>query len=65
MNIKDARRKYYEEKQISSINDLAKAHIRLYEEYMDRSFRDAEEAELFHKVYTIIKDAFDKDGLIQ
>ena len=58
--LKEARIKYYTEKQETCMKDLTKAHVRLYEELLGRRFEDQEEERLFHDIYTLINDTLNK-----
>jgi len=64
LDLNNARVKYYMEKQEACIEDLTKAHLKLYEEFRGRSFEDKEEIDLFHKVYMMIKTMLQNDGLV-
>ena len=63
-SIHDARIQYYHDKQDACIEDLTKAHLKLYEEFRGRGFEDNEELELFHKIYMMIKNVLQNDGLV-
>lgn len=59
-----ARIQYYLDKQGACINDLTKAHLKLYEQFRGRGFEDNEELDLFHKIYMMIKNVLQNDGLV-
>ena len=63
-SLHNARIQYYADKQDACINDLTKAHLKLYEEFRGRGFQDQEELDLFHKVYKLIKNTLINDGLV-
>ena len=63
-SLNNARIQYYADKQDACINDLTKAHLKLYEEFRGRGFEDQEELDLFHKVYKLIKNTLINDGLV-
>ncbi len=63
-SLHDARIQYYYDKQDACIDDLTKAHLKLYEEFRGRGFEDNEELDLFHKVYMLIKNTLINDGLV-
>ncbi len=63
-SLHNARIQYYVDKQDACINDLTKAHLKLYEEFRGRGFEDQEELDLFHKVYKLIKNILINDGLV-
>lgn len=62
-DLETARFKYYMNKQEACIGDLTKAHLKVYEVLMGRRFEDQEEADLFEKVYTLIKNTLNEKGL--
>jgi len=63
-DLDNARLKYYMEKQETCIKDLAKAHLKVYEQHMGRRFEDQQELELFERVYTLIKGTLNDKGLV-
>lgn len=64
LDLNNARVKYYMDKQEACIGDLTKAHLKVYEQHMGRRFEDQEEADLFEKIYTLIKSTLDTKGLM-
>lgn len=65
MDLNNARFKYYLDKQEACMVDLTKAHLKVYEMYMDRRLEDQEEIDLFEKVYKLIKENITDKGLIK
>ena len=58
--LKESRIKYYTQKKETSMKDLTKAYVRLYEELLGRKFEDEEEEQLFHDIYTLVNDTLNK-----